>query len=339
MARRGLTVATTLAAVLAASWLVLRPWTQRTNHMLLAVESLTPATEVLVLGTSHVDCAIDPRGVDAPLVNLSGIATNYVCLEGVCRAHLDGLSDLRLVVIEADIFPLRYDTLAALQGDYTRLLDLAPLISALEVGWREKLKLWKGRQLLYGAATAPFMARDKFAPQVVLTRLQRRSFKPAIDVCGTGEAEISAGFRAFEQVMSSENDGSVKVATHENESSKNVAANVAANTEALTRIIQFVLDRGLTVVLLRLPHHATYREARPAEMNQQYDEAIQAIETRFAPMIADERLQIWEMEAAKKLTDQDYYDGDHLNRSGAQKFTRQFNERLNAALGREARKP
>lgn len=327
MIRRGLTVAAALFAVLVASWLVLRPWNERTNHMLMAVQSLSPQTEVLVLGTSHVDCGIDPSGIDVPLVNLSGIATNYVCLEGVAEAHLDRLPGLRLVVIEADVFPLRYDTLAVLDRNYTLLLDLAPSVSVMDVGWKEKVLLWKEQLLLYNPLTGPFMAREKAVLSIVEDRAQRRLLAP-----DTGAAEISPGFRAFEQVMSSANDGRVKANTHERESSHNVAANVEANTDALVRIIEAILDRGLTAILLRLPHHSTYRSHRSAEMKEQYDEAIHGIVERFAPAVADGRLRVWDMENTIGLTNQDFYDGDHLNGSGAKKFTRQLNHRLNTAL-------
>lgn len=329
---RSLTVTTVLLAVLAASWLLLSPWTTRTNHMLMAVGSLSTETEVLVLGTSHVDCGIDPSRVDVPLVNLSGIATNYVCLEGVSEAHLDELPNLRLVVIEADVFPLRYDTLAVLDGDLTRLLDLAPSVSAMNIGWRDKTRLWKDQWLLYNPVTAPFLARDKLIPGVVQDRIQRRSLAPEIDVCGTGEAAISPGFRAFDQVISGANDGSVKASTHERESSHNVAANVEANAQALARIIDSILDRGISVVLLRLPHHSTYRRHRSSEMSQQFDEAIDSVLNQFATAVAKRQLQIWDMEDMPELTDQDFYDGDHLNGNGAENFTRQFNRHLNDAL-------
>lgn len=99
---------------------------------------------------------------------------------------------------------------------------------------------------------------------------------------------------------------------------------IPKNVAALVRIIQMALDRGLEVVLLRLPHHSTYRSSRRKVLDAEYDRAMQEVMRR----VQGDKLQLWNYDRVDALTDSDFYDGDHLNGRGARVFTMLLKERL-----------
>ncbi len=108
------------------AWALLAPWTAQENYRTLAVAALSEETRVLVFGTSHVDVMLDPRRIDVPAMNLSADICSYVCLESIVAGHVDRLPGLELVLVEADIVSLIYDTFETYGGDHRRFLDLAP---------------------------------------------------------------------------------------------------------------------------------------------------------------------------------------------------------------------
>lgn len=306
------------AAVFAGCWWTATADEPRWNYRLAAVEALSDRTEVLILGTSHVECAVNPNELSMPAMNLSGIGVNYVCLEGVFERHQRSLPGLRLLLIEADIFALRYESIEILtNADDRFLLDLKPSIRTMDIGLKRKLKLWLEAHTTYSPVIGPFVSNDK--PKILdLILGHERSY----ELRETTD-EVIPGFRPLADSMV--RDGLAKIEVHAREGSRR---HVAANIDALVRIIRRGLALpGVRVVLIRFPHHESYWRNRPVSMNEDFERTIERVRAEFGNAVP-----LWDFERMAGFDDADFFDGDHLNASGAAKFTPRLDSRVRAVL-------
>ena len=312
------TLAPVLLGVLVAGWALLVPWTQRVNYQTLAVDALSEEIRVLGLGTSHLDVMLDPKGFEAPMMNLPQDIGSYVCLEAVLAAHLDRVPNLELVLVEMDIVPLMYDTLDVYGGHYAKFLDLDPDLDVLAQPWSRKLRLRWERALSYSRWTGPLVARRKLAPARIRDDLREARDGP--------RWPLDAGHRGIDTRLTPENDGAAIVAIHAEQGSLDY---VERNLQALRRILQRLIDRRVAVVLVRLPHHHTYWENRPASWDNAYASALDQIMLEFGPR----GVLYWDFEKRPTYPDEEFRDGDHLNVHGAKRFTKMLNQRVQERLG------
>lgn len=309
----------TLLGVLFLSWLVLSKWTQYYSFETLAVEALSDETEIVVLGSSHVHIMTNPESFERPLMNLSADACNYKCMDAVLRGNIERVPNLRAVVVELDIVPLVYDTIHVYKGDNERLLDLQPSLADLDEDWSRKARLYWQRFFEYSPLSGPFISRNKVSPNVVRDRLRYGRHH--------GEEQIAPGHLILTTVMTEDRDGDDRLEVHEREGTLD---QVDESIAALLRIIEYARVRDLQVVLLRYPHHRTYWEQRPASWDAEYDRALATVRQRFS----GSEVEVWDLEKVEGFSDDDYFDGDHLNARGTEKLGEILNLKFNDLLAR-----
>lgn len=285
------------------------------TYRTLAVEALGPQTRVLALGSSHAYEGIDPRAVGAPEMTLGADGFDYRVMESVLAGHLPRLEGLSVLLIELDIAPLLFDTLAWYDGDDTPYLELEPDIGALDAEPLLRARLCWEQTVAYSRLLRPFLRREKLAPLDLARLLKGKRRRPV------------PGFFGSPEVMLERNTGEKVVAAHRRHLD---VARAERNLPALDRTIAVARRRGVRVVLVRFPKHRSYVEATPPEWTELLDESLAWLRARHA----DPPLDLWDFEAMDGLADDDFADADHLNRNGARKLTAELAPRI-AALLRE----
>jgi len=317
--RRALCLLAAAAALtLVGCWLLLRPWTARRSQATEAARLLSPDTQVLALGTSHV-WALDPRRIDLAYVGLTAPICNYLCLEGALAGHLEQLQGLEVLLLELDMVPLEFDSFRSYQSDYSPFLDMLPSVLRLHAPWTLKYTLWRERLLKHEPWLAPFFSLRK----PTLKNLARgdRNWDEE-------EGQITLpGYINFDSIMTPENDGRFKVESHGREIEGVTQRIRDANRDALQRILAAALARGVQPVLVRFPHHASYWEAQPPAWEVAVEQAYAAVQERFGA-----RVPFWDYGSSPEAPAELFRNGDHLNDQGAGLFTPLLMARVEALL-------
>ena len=255
--------------------------------------------EVIYAGSSHVGYGIDPRLYSMNGMNVTAGALNYEGIEIVLRRYLDRAPNLKILVLEAGIVPLRVDTMARLDGDYRSLYRLGLTTFDLPLGPYEKVIQWlRESRVLY-----PVYFMDRWSPSLLVWGTR--------PLGGEGEGDADTrGFTPLERTISTENDGAVVVEIHRLDHLR--ADHATRNLPALLRILDMAEARRLPVVLLRLPHHRTYVENRPEEWERQFQDMMDHAIRQTSP----ELLTVLDWEQHPAFLDEHFADGDHLNVRG-----------------------
>ena len=88
-----------------------------------AVEALSAETEVLFLGSSHVDCSVRPHELSMPAMGLNLHEGSYELFELLLARHEPTLKGLQTVVLELDPACFAADRLSS-GRDFTQLFEL-----------------------------------------------------------------------------------------------------------------------------------------------------------------------------------------------------------------------
>ena len=266
-----------------------------TPYMSLVDERL----EVIYAGSSHFGYGIDPRIYSLPGMNITAGALNYEGMEIVLRRHLDQAPNLKVLVLEAGIVPLRVDTMARMDGDYRSLYRLGLNTFDLPLGAYAKIIQWlRESRVLY-----PIYFMERWSPSLLIWGTR--------PLGSEGEGNIDTrGFTPLERTISDANSGAVVVGIHRLDHLR--ADRSERNLPALLRILERAGSRGVPVVLLRPPHHRTYVENRPPEWERQVQDLIAHATAQAAPG----SLTVLDWEQHPAFRDEHFADGDHLNVAG-----------------------
>ena len=287
------------AIALGGSWLLRNtagnPRAPSVPYMSLVDERL----EVMFIGTSHVGYGIDPRLYRLRSMNITAGALNYECMEIILKKYLDQAPRLRVLLLEADIVPLRVDTMRRLDGDYRSLYRIGLNTFDLPLGWYAKAMQWLRESWFF----YPIYFMDRWSPSLLVWG--RRPLG------GEGEGNIDTlGHTTLDRNISELNDGRVVVEHHRQDHLR--VDHSAANMPALLRILKMADQRQLPVVFLRMPHHSSYVRNRPPEWEAQYQAMLAEAQTAIQPGL----FQCLDWEQRDEFMDAHFADGDHLNRQG-----------------------
>jgi hypothetical protein len=316
-------VVTAHLAVLYLCLMALRPVTERRNFMTMAVTALRdrPA-DTVAFGASHVQNSINPQWMTTRHINLSANACDYVCAEGIAAGNADALASVKAVVLEVDTVPLDYDTVVVYGGDYRNLFDLRCDLAAMRIGLAQKVRLFE-RYVVQEGYLGPAFAPHKFAPAAVYDRLRGAD--------GEGEPDVveQTAFSSSRGSILQEVDGRVVVGRHSKTISQTPPRHIGANRDAARRLVHRWRAAGLPVILVRLPHHASYWAAAPPEWETQVQSLVAELKAEGdGPPVV-----FWDFGRSPPFPDSEFFNGDHLNVDGAKHFTALFDARLRDFLG------
>ncbi|MEX2213539.1 MAG: hypothetical protein WD768_05400 [Phycisphaeraceae bacterium] len=286
--------------------LALRDYVKPDNEHTRALATITPRTQVVFLGSSHVLAGVDAASMQTPAVNLSGAAHDPTCMRAVFAGNLPRLPGLKTVFVEVDPYFLQANSVHHFNGDYRRIFDLDAEVSALNVERADRLRVvyhhgW------YRSMFWPLVAFQKPSPR----RL----------VWGTEEGEMLPGFMRRDL----REDLAAHAAARFKEHGGNAElANVPRNREALQLLVHDAKAAGARIILLRMPIHISYRRLVPDAWNQLTEDTLAQLRSELGA----DSFEWWDFNALIEWSDEDFSDSDHLHITGAAKLTRYIDERL-----------
>lgn len=280
-----------------------------------AVASLSDRTEVLFVGSSHFLFGIRPQQYSVPSMNLAAVWLDYACMRRVVEKNLRRVPNLKVAVIEYDELPLVADLVSSMDStkDFRPLteLSLTPLdFPATGVGQR----LWTlGTALAYPVTSLPRVTPLAWAERTSACSplyQPQRGFAPGYYYT---ENVTPATFNA--QLVF---NALTRAARHDDI--------VQRNLRDLGRTVSDLRQRGLTVVLLRLPHTEMYWRGRPSAVAARWQQLQDWARANPNVIVLD-----WGKRA--EFTPADFCDMHHLNVYGANKLAGLLDVQLRALCG------
>lgn len=277
-------------------------------HRDLARQSLSDETEVVFVGTSHTERDVRPDLFRQNVMNVSSNLLDYRCAELVLEHNLHLMPNVKVVVLEMDYVLLQYDTFQSIDGCYK-------IFEGWEVDFHDPRL---GRLFAVQAAVQklPIFRYRRLTPVEILWKQGPRD-----------RADAVAGYLPSDNVMSEKNNGRARASMHRQDAN----GDVLANRRALLRIIRSLSQRQIRVVLMRYPHHELYFQSVPPQFEEDYQESLRAAYRQGYVS----RRDYWDFGKLPFLEDSDFQDGDHLNSSGAKKFARFLDARLDEYLSQK----
>ena len=125
-----------------------------------AVEALDAQTEVLFLGSSHVDCGVRPHDLSMPAMGLNLHEGSYELFELLLAEHAGTLTGLKAIVLELDPACFAADRLST-GRDFTQLYELGLARQDLPRSWwwraqQGVLESRWGRPVVFGRRWSPY---------------------------------------------------------------------------------------------------------------------------------------------------------------------------------------
>jgi hypothetical protein len=287
-----------------------------------AIASLSGDTQVLFVGSSHVLFGVRPAQYSMPAMNLASAWLDYTCARRLVEKHLRRVPNLAIAVIEYDELPLVSDLVPAMLAtrDVRALteLDLAPVEFPTEnIGQRVR------------AMYTDWMFKLESLPRLTPLGWMKKS-----EVCTPlyhPPKGFSAGYYYTEGVTPPNFDrNAVFVALETAARNERV---VQRNLQALQETVALLRSRGVTVVLLRLPHTRAYTSQLPPLVTARW----QPVENwARAESSADSGVIIWDRRDDREFEAHDFCDDHHLNVFGADKLAQLLDPGLRQ-LCRQAR--
>ena len=274
----------------------------------LAREALTESTEVVFAGSSHFLLGIRPDLFSFDAMSVVGPGWDYRTLEAAVRANLDRTPNLRLAVVELDLFPLRIDTPFVQRGRCRTLRVWG--IGPEEVPCSDT-DLDAGP---FGAWAEILVPSPRLTPWAIWEIVKPRFVGPV-----EGRTPI-AGHRRVEAVGDPERHGPRRVAWLRDRFG---ARYVEHNRAALERLVGLLVARGVEVVLLRMPHQESFTGSVPAAWSEQLDEVVAGLREA-----SGRELPVWDYEDAPGFAPTDFMDSVHLNAAGVEKLAGLLERRI-----------
>lgn len=269
------------------------------NFQVMAVNTLSPATRVIGLGSSRMFFDIDPRMMPGQYVSL---ATNYLDMSGASRLwqlHSDRLPGVRQVFIEFGLSTLYYDMYELSPQ------ALQPLGLDVRPAWSDVLRRpdYAIRLLL-----APVF-RWRLTPAFLETqqRLQNEKEEPLGEVAGFVPSKV--------KLVLPDIYAERKVAQTREHLKLFVPSVFSSNMAALIHLVRDLKSKGIRVVLIRFPKEEHVWPVYDPDWNKKVNEAYLALTgavgaTEFMDFSRDLRFVL-----------ADFRDPDHLNQDGARRLS------------------
>ncbi len=272
----------------------------------MAVRSLSPATEMIITGTSRVERGVDPRLFDKNMANLSSGGLSYLTMKPMIIRAIERAPNVKLVIIEFDIFLLKGKGLIQ-----DRLIELGLPMSE----WPESMedRLWFILQ--HGG---PLAAMPRIDVEYMAQSIQANERPPP-------ESNGYNPYTFLRDLTSEDSDGlygaSKYIAMHRKEL---VGSLDDANIRALLDLLRWLDARDVRWALVTLPHLPGWISGRPDEWEASVDQALRTLGVEYP----GEKLTFWDASASLGLGRPHFHDGLHLNRRGVELFNRELDVRI-----------
>lgn len=271
-----------------------------------ALQSLTPETQVIVTGTSRVERGVDPRLLSFDTVNFSSGGLAYLTMNPLIKRAVVRAPNVELVIIEMDIFLLKGEGLIQ-----ERLFEMGLPMSDWPAPWPERLSfvLHHGGPL----SAMPRIDVEYFAQSIRPVEIppwDAKGYNPFVFHRDLIDDEFNRLYGAERYLW-----------MHRQSL---VAPLERANTEALVDLLRWLDDRGISWALCTLPHQPAWIEQRPAEWAKSVDEAVNAVRSQYPGV----EIRHWDFSESLNLDRPHFHDGVHLNRRGVEIFNQALDRKV-----------
>jgi hypothetical protein len=262
-----------------------------------ALESKAGQVEVLITGTSHAQNGVAPEYLVKPAFNLAyGSQSLYYDTQLVSK-YVDSMPNLKLVIFGISYHALEYRLMNSVERWRSDFYSLVYRIPAEDGEGRFKLANYS-----YIALYTPKEAL-RLATGGLLGAAEREAQRNLTPVVVT-QGEVSESF------------GKARVQLHEGQMRQ---GDMDANVAALQRVCELLKQRNVSIVFITVPVHQTYYDQINATSYQRMQATMKRISERWG-------VPYFNYLRDSRFKKDDFVNSDHLNREGAEKFTRILNE-------------
>lgn len=270
--------------------------------------------EVVVLGSSHDYKAFDPAYFSLKGFNLANASQSLYYDREILKKYLDQMPRLKLVVIS-----LSYFTMGFQLSDYHEYWRCFFYENTYGIPLENPALRYNIRRLsyylLYGTEESLSYVRNGFWKDLSKEISPRGAFIEALDPMAKHKKAIG------------QEQGRDRVLLH---NSIFHLRHVEGNTCVLEELIRTIQSRGVAVVLLTTPVYRTYSE----HMSPGIWKITQDVISRLSELY---HIPYFNYLKDPRLSKEDFEDNDHLNVSGARKFSKIIEQELIQRIHRAPR--
>ncbi len=270
---------------------------------------------VLILGASHGEKSLNPQFFREKTFNLSYSSQDVYYDYQIIEKYIDRLPSLQTVILTLSWFSFGYDEETYepfFAKDYYHELGISPRSQNI-------LRTWLYSSLFYTHHYG--LIKDLI--------LKKRPVLHRIDTCSAvsensnlpDEVLIANGYRYNNTYMPSSQllrHGQLKAENHQSLYNRDL---INENMTYYQKIITLLLARKKNIVLITPPYSKAYRSSFNSSYLNEFYTLITQLKKQF-PQIEYYDFSNW------KLTDDCFWDSDHLNITGAEKFSKHLDSLL-----------
>ena len=262
-----------------------------------AFESKAAEVEILITGTSHAQNGVKVQFLDRPAFNLGrGSQSLYYDTQLVSK-YVDSMPNLKLVIFSLSYHSLEYRLMNSVERWRSGFYKQVYGIPGEDAG--EGFKLTNYSYIaLYTPKEAVRLASEGFLGAAETEA--KRTLTPAI----LTEGGVSEAF------------GRIRAKGHETQMRR---VDLRPNVAALESACALLKRRNVSVVFITVPTHHTYYDHIDATSYQRMQDTIKEMTERYG-------VPYFNYLHDARFTTEDFFNSDHLNERGAEKFSRILNE-------------
>jgi len=274
-------------------------------------KSLSQKTEILIVGSSRVQRGVDPTMFTGKMVNLSSGGLSYTVIKPIILNAVKRAPNIKIVLIEFDIFLLRCDGMQ-IHGDDGILYELGLNVWDLPIRTGTKwAKVFSESPCYYVNRLTPEVLFHPFSLYPTIPQKNYKGFAPH-DFYRDLKTDPDAKYHGAETF--------IKWHKAWLESDENSAHNL----QALLHLTEELLTRNITVVLITLPHLKEWKRNIPLQWEQECESALCLLRNN----VKSNAFIYWDFSCTELSQKEFFHDGLHLNKQGVEKFREMLNKRI-----------
>jgi hypothetical protein len=268
-------------------------------------EAVTPKTEVVFIGTSHVFCGAKPDEFPWESRNMCDAGLDYEMLSRILARQLDRLPNLKAAVIEYDSFPMMQDSVARRQTDYSSFFGWGLTDEDLPEYARDKVPQTWAAALIPPSRFTPVTAMKKITRAITAIAMKRQPLPGYLDSKDVTAPEAGVSYAGwYARTLRPDR--------------------IEVNRQSLVDMVRRLRERGVRVALLEFPQLRSYRENVPKSWRTELDTTATLIQKQWPGV------DVWFMSADPAFETSDFRDPGHLNTAGAIKLSKLIAPRIDA---------
>ena len=277
-------------------------------------KEVADSIQILALGTSHANYAIDPQQFDLYTYNIANLAQSIYFDKRITLSLLPDMKRLKYVFISIDYHSLAFSSqfkrdFWSYYGNGVKYKETKYFLANLSptlFGYTPKVS--------YAMLKRRLINRWKYGKEVIDFEVQNgvNLYKPPVKgfIAFEGRDTVNFNPDAFDFLSNSYTE-----IIDESDEKKEILAD-------LEDFVDTLITHGVTPILLTSPTYTVYN----TYLNQSYvNENIESSK-RIAQKY---NIDYWNFLDSDLFTIDDFYDMEHLNREGAQKFSTILNDSIN----------